>query len=97
MQKAKAITNDIVENTYTQKMILKILVLRPQMRKPMTDFCTVCGTLSNNCSYYDSMIVCNVCEDDFKGMTEANDACAEFDDDPTHAGLAVCHYRSPDF
>ncbi len=26
MQKAKAITNDIVENTYTQKMILKILV-----------------------------------------------------------------------
>ena len=44
----------------------------------MIDVCGVCGTQSSNCRHYDSMIVCDVCEDDFECMTEANDACAEF-------------------
>lgn len=44
----------------------------------MIDVCGVCGTQSSNCRHYDSMIVCDVCEDDFECMTEGNDACAEF-------------------
>ncbi|WP_160117023.1 hypothetical protein [Acinetobacter chinensis] len=43
----------------------------------MIDVCDVCGTLSDNCTHYESMIICDVCEDDFDGMAEANDACAE--------------------
>ncbi|WP_165499136.1 hypothetical protein [Acinetobacter sp. ANC 4177] len=46
----------------------------------MIDVCGVCGTLSDNCTHYDSMIVCDVCEEDFNGCSHANDMGAEFDD-----------------
>lgn len=43
----------------------------------MIDVCAVCNTQSNNCTHYESMIICDVCEGDFESMTEANDSLGE--------------------
>ncbi|WP_165382088.1 MULTISPECIES: hypothetical protein [unclassified Acinetobacter] len=47
----------------------------------MIDVCDVCGTNSDNCIHFESMMVCDVCSDDFECMSKHSDVCAELDDE----------------